>query len=159
MADGELTLADLIDRVQYPVTKEELINALLTESAPTHEVALADRLPQARYQSKREIEDDLEEISRVHEAEIAAAETFEDYLQQVVRHVGDVTHTTKSDYNRVVERIVNIALSLGKLSAGEAHDMRVRLEAAFADVREPMTAVEDPSAPVDPTQDLPRLRT
>ncbi len=159
MADNVAGLDDLINRVEYPVTKEELVNALLAENAGSHEVALADRLPRLRYKSKREVEEDLEEISRVHEAEIAAAETFQDYLEQVIRHVGDVTHTTKASYNSVVDRVVKIAQSQGKLDETQAREMRLKLEAAFADVRGPMTLVEDPSAPLDPTEDLPRIRT
>jgi flagellar motility protein MotE (MotC chaperone) len=159
MADNMAGLDDLINRVEYPVTKEELVNALLAENAGSHEVALADRLPRSRYKSKREVEEDLEEISRVHEAEIAPAETFQDYLEQVIRHVGDVTHTTKASYNSVVDRVVKIAQSQGKLDETQAREMRLKLEAAFADVRGPMTLVEDPSAPLDPTEDLPRTRT
>jgi Protein of unknown function (DUF2795) len=158
MGEGEFSLRELINRVEYPVTKEELVNELLVENAPTPELALADRLPRVRYRNKREVEADLEEISHVHEAEIAGAQTFEDYLEQVLRHVGDVTHTTKASYNQVVDRVVKIALSLGKLDAAQAHDMRRSLEAAFADIRETMTEVEDNSAPVDPGQDLPHIR-
>ena len=158
MAETRQILGDLIERVEYPVTKEELINGLLTANAPTYEVALADRLPRTEYRRKLEVEQDLEEISRIRESDIAAAETFDDYLDQVLKHVGDVKHTTKASYNAVVDGVLKIAGALGKLDQAEAKRLRMRLEGAFADLRQPMSKVMDDSAPLDPNEDLPRFR-
>jgi hypothetical protein len=158
MADTQHEVEAYISHVVFPATKEELINGLLTRQAPGRMVALVERLPQNRYESSRELRRDLEEVFHVHESEVAPARTYEDFLAVVLRHVGDVRHTTKDAYNRVVEHVIHIAERQGTLDPLSARSMQQRLEAAFADLRGTMSEVYDYLAPVDPRDDQPRVR-
>jgi hypothetical protein len=143
--------------VVFPATKEELINGLLARGAPGRMVALVDRLPGDRYDSLRQVREDLEEISKVHAREVAPARTYEDFLAVVVRHVGDIRHVTKDRFNRVVAHVIHIAEQQGTLDRTGAEAMRQRLEAAFADLRGTMSEVYDFNAPINPGEDLPRV--
>jgi Protein of unknown function (DUF2795) len=158
MADAEHEVEAYVSHIAFPATKEELINGLLVKNAPGRMVALVERLPQARYESRRHLREDLEEISRVHASEVAPARTYDDFLAVVLRHVGDVGHTTKEAYNRVVEHVIRIAQRQGTLDSDAASAMQQRLEAAFADLRGTMSEVYDYQAPIDPRGDLPRTQ-
>jgi hypothetical protein len=151
-------IEEYIDHVVFPVTKEELINGLLAGNAPGRIVAIVERLPQPRYETREQLLTDIEEVSRVHAHEVAQARTYEDFLAVVLRHVGDIQHTTKEAYNRVVAHVIHTARHQGILDENTARQMEQRLEAAFAELREPMTEVYDYEAPIDPRDDLPRLR-
>jgi hypothetical protein len=94
----------------------------------------------------------------VHAREVRAAHTYDDFLAIVLRHVGDVRHTTKEAYNRVVEHVIHIAQQQGTLDSADARAMQLRLDAAFADLRGTMTEVYDYRAPIDPHGDLPRTQ-
>jgi AcrR family transcriptional regulator len=147
-----------VAHIAFPASKEELINGLLVRNAPARMVALVERLPQARYDSRRHLRQDLEEVSRVHAREVAPARTYDDFLAVVLRHVGDIHHATKDAYNRVVEHVIHIARQQGTLDSAESRTMQERLEAAFADLRGTMSEVYDYRAPIDPHGDLPRTQ-
>lgn len=158
MIDSQSDVSRYIRRIAFPVTKEELINGLLAEDAPGDEVSLVERLPKREYATADEVFDDLREISEVHRDEVAAARTYDDYVELVIRHVGDVAHSTKDSYNRVVARIIRIAQEQGKLSPEESRSFEQRLDGAFSDLRGSMSEVTDDAAPVDPRDDLPHMR-
>jgi hypothetical protein len=94
----------------------------------------------------------------VHAREVAPARTYDDFLAVVLRHVGDVRHTTKDAYNRVVAHVMHIAERQGTLDRAGAQRMQQRLDAAFADLRGTMSEVYDNRAPIDPLDDLPKMR-
>ena len=142
--------------VVFPATKEELINGLLARGAPGRMVALVERLPGDRYASQQHLREDLEEISRLHAREVAPARTYDDFLAVVLRHVGDIRHTTKERFNRVVAHVIHIAEQHDILDRAGAEQMQQRLEAAFADLRGTMSEVYDTRAPINPRDDLPR---
>jgi hypothetical protein len=121
-------------------------------------VALVERLPQDRYDSRRHLRQDLEEVSHVHAQEVALARTYDDFLAVVLRHVGDIRHTTKDAYNRIVAHVIHLAQEQGTLEGTDSRAMQQRLEAAFSDLRGSMSAVYDELAPVDPHEDLPRTQ-
>ncbi|HEX6509081.1 MAG TPA: DUF2795 domain-containing protein [Chloroflexota bacterium] len=156
MTETEHEVEEYVSHIVFPATKEELVNGLLVRNAPARMVALVERLPQTRYDSRPHLRQDLDEVSRVHAREVAPARTYDDFLAVVLRHVGDVRHTTKESYNRVVEHVIHIAQQQRTLSNAEARTMQLRLDAAFADLRGSMTEVYDNSAPIDPHRDLPR---
>lgn len=156
MSETEHEVEAYVAHIAFPATKEELINGLLVRNAPGRMVALVERLPQARYESREHLRRDLDEVSEVHAREVASARTYEDFLAVVLRHVGDVGHTTKEAYNQVVSHVIHIAQRQGTLDRAQSHAMQQRLEAAFADLRGSMTDVYDYQAPVDPHRDLPR---
>jgi len=147
-----------LGRVKLPVTKEELINGLLVSEAPGFEIALIERLPRTRYESRSVLLLDLEEISHVHGNEVAQATGYDDYLRLVLEHVGDIGHATKVVFNRTAEAVARSAQIQGRLSLEEAEALRDRLDSEFARLRGSMTDVTDGAAPVDPRQDLPRYR-
>ncbi|HLJ66527.1 MAG TPA: hypothetical protein VKX16_04120 [Chloroflexota bacterium] len=155
MTETEHEVEAYVAHVGFPVSKEELINGLLVSDAPARMVALVERLPLDRYESRPQLRQDLHEVSRVHAREVAPARSYDEFLAVVLRHVGDVRHTTKEAYNRVVEHVVDIAERQGTLSGAAGRAMRQQLEAAFADIRGSMSAVYDDRAPVDPRGDLP----
>ena len=159
MFDLELEIIKYVERIEYPVSKEEIINGLLADNAPAYEVALVDRLPHKAYESSRAVLGDLAEVTRIHGDEIQAAQSYEDYLQLVIRHVGDVAHATKEVFNATAARIVRMAERMGKLTDSQAREIELRLDAAFANLRGSMSTVTDDSAPTDPREDLPRLRS
>lgn len=144
-----------MSRIAFPATKEELINGLLVNNAPGRMVALVERLPRARYDSRRSLRRDLEEVTRVHAQEVAHARSYDDFQAVVLRHVGDVRHATKAAYNQVVEHVIHIAKQQGTLDEAEARAFEQRLDAEFADLRGTMSEVEDDQAPIDPHKDLP----
>jgi hypothetical protein len=158
MAETQHEVEEYVAHLEFPVTKEELINGLLATGAPGRMVALVERLPEDRYDSRLDLRNDLEEVSRVHAREVAPARTYDEFLRLVIRHVGDVQHTTKDAYNRVVEHVIHVAEQQGTLDSATAQQMRQRLEAAFADLRGTMSEVFDDRAPVDPRDDLPKVR-
>lgn len=158
MAEAQHEVEAYVAHVVFPTTKEELINGLLAGDAPARMVALVERLPQDRYGSGAELRRDLEEVSRVHAREVAPARTYDDFLAVVIRHAGDVRHTTKEAFNRVVAHVVHIAERQGTLDRAAAHQMQQRLEAAFADLRGSMSEVYDDRAPINPRDDLPEVR-
>jgi hypothetical protein len=158
MAEAQHEVEEYVAHLEFPVTKEELINGLLATSAPGRMVALVERLPAHDYHSRQELRRDLEEVSRVHAREVALAHTYDDFLAVVIRHVGDMRHTTKDAFNRVVAHVVHIAELQGTLDSAGAQQMQQRLEAAFADLRGTMSEVFDDQAPVDPLEDLPKVR-
>jgi hypothetical protein len=158
MAETEHEVEAYMSHIVFPASKEELINGLLVRNAPARMVALVERLPQARYDSRHHLRQDLEEVSRVHAREVGAARTYDEFLAVVLRHVGDVHHATKEAYNRVVEHVIHIAQQQGTLDRAESRTMQARLEAAFADLRGTMSEVYDYQAPIDPHGDLPRTR-
>jgi hypothetical protein len=158
MTEAQHEVEGYVAHVIFPATKEELINGLLARDAPARMVALVERLPQDRYGSQRELRRDLEEVSNVHAREVASARSYDDFLAVVLRHTGDIRHTTKEAYNRVVAHVTHIAQQQGTLDAAGARAMEQRLDAAFADLRRPMSEVYDDRAPIDPRQDLPRER-
>lgn len=159
MTDAQHEVEEYISHVLFPAGKEELINGLLVRDAPARMVALVERLPRSRYEHRRELRADLEEVSRVHANEVAKARTEEDFLAVVLRHVGDVRHTTKEAYNRVVAHVIHIAQQQGTLSGPDARAMEQHLDAAFADLRGSMSEVYDDRAPTDPRRDLPRTQS
>jgi hypothetical protein len=158
MSEAQHEVEEYVARLIFPVTKEEIINGLLTSSAPGRMVALVERLPEDRYSSREHLRHDLEEVSRVHAREVAMAHTYDDFLGVVIRHVGDMRHTSKDAYNRVVAHVIHIAEFQGTLDDTGAQQMQQRLEAAFADLRGTMSEVFDDRAPVDPHDDLPKVR-
>jgi hypothetical protein len=158
MADAQHEVEAYVSHIAFPASKEELINGLLVRNAPARMVALVERLPQSRYDSREQLRADLEEVSRVHAREVREARTYDEFLAVVLRHVGDVRHTTKDAYNRVVEHVIHIAERQGTLDSAEARAMHQRLEAAFADLRGTMSEVYDDRAPIDPHRDLPRTQ-
>jgi hypothetical protein len=158
MADAQHEVEAYVSHIAFPASKEELINGLLVRNAPARMVALVERLPQSRYDSREQLRADLEEVSRVHAREVRVARTYDEFLAVVLRHVGDVRHTTKDAYNRVVEHVIHIAERQGTLDSAEARGMEQRLEAAFADLRGTMSEVYDDRAPIDPHRDLPRTQ-
>jgi hypothetical protein len=158
MAETEHEVEAYVSQIAFPATKEELINGLLVRNAPGRMVALVERLPQARYDSRQRLRQDLDEVSQVHAQEVAPARSYDDFLAVVVRHVGDVGHTTKEAYNQVVEHVIHVAQQQGTLDSAESRAMQQRLEAAFADLRGTMSDVYDYGAPVDPHGDLPRTQ-
>ncbi|MGI8827177.1 MAG: DUF2795 domain-containing protein [Chloroflexota bacterium] len=147
-----------LSHVGFPASKEELINGLLARNAPGRMIALVERLPQDHYQGQRDVRHDLEEVSHVHSQEVAPARTYDDFLAVVLRHVGDIHHTSKEAYNRIVEHVIHIAEQQGTLDRSDARAMEQRLDAAFADLRGTMSEVYDYRAPINPRQDLPRER-
>lgn len=149
---------EYVSHVVFPATKEELINGLLVANAPGRMVALVERLPRDRYLDLESLRQDLNEVSSVHAREVAQAHTYDDFLAVVLRHVGDVRHTTKEAYNRVVEHVIHIAQRHGTLDAHAAREMQQRLEAEYAELRGTMSEVFDDSAPVNPSADLPKIR-
>lgn len=156
MANAQHEVETYVSHITFPASKEELINGLLVGNAPGRMVALVERLPQARYNNVEQLRTDLEEVSRVHAQEVKGARSYDDFQAVVLRHVGDVRHTTKEAYNRVVEHVIHVAQRQGTLNSTEARAMQLRLDAAFADLRGTMTDVYDDRAPVDPHRDLPR---
>jgi hypothetical protein len=158
MTDAQHEVEAYVSHIAFPASKEELINGLLVRNAPARMVALVERLPRSRYASRRQLRDDLAEVSRVHALEVRAARTYDEFLALVLRHVGDVRHTTKDAYNRVVEHVIHIAQQQGALDSAAAHAMQQRLEAAFAALRGTMSEVYDDRAPIDPHGDLPRTQ-
>jgi hypothetical protein len=158
MANAQHEVESYISHIVFPASKEELINGLLVRDAPARMVALVERLPRDRYEHRAQLREDLEEVSRVHAREVRAARTYDDFLAVVLRHVGDVRHTTKEAYNRVVEHVIHIAQQQGTLSGPEAREMQIRLDAAFADLRGTMSSVYDDLAPIDPHGDLPKTQ-
>jgi hypothetical protein len=155
--DTQHEVEDYISHVVFPATKEELINGLLVNNAPARMVALVERLPRDRYLHRQELRTDLEEVSRVHAAEVVQAQTYEDFLAVVLRHVGDVRHVTKEAYNRVVDHVIHIAERQGTLDARAARKMRERLDAEYAELRGSMSDVYDYQAPINPRADLPKF--
>jgi hypothetical protein len=147
-----------VSHIAFPASKEELVNGLLVRNAPARMVALVERLPQTRYDTRRHLRQDLEEVSRVHARDVASARTYDDFLAVVLRHVGDVHHTTKDAYNRVVEHVIHLAQQQGTLDRAASRAMQEQLEAAFADLRGTMSEVYDYQAPIDPHRDLPRTQ-
>jgi hypothetical protein len=158
MADAQHEVEAYVSHIAFPASKEELVNGLLVRDAPARMVALVERLPRDRYDGRRQLREDLEEVSRVHAREVSEARTYDEYLAVVLRHVGDIRHTTKEAYNRVVEHVIHIAERQGTLDSAHARAMQLRLDAAFADLRGTMTEVYDYRAPIDPHGDLPRTR-
>ena len=159
MADAQHEVEAYVSHIAFPASKEELINGLLVRDAPARMVALVERLPGNRYDSRRHLREDLEEVSRVHAREVGTARTYDEFLAVVLRHVGDVRHTTKEAYNRVVEHVIHISQQQGTLIGAEARAMQQRLDAAFADLRGTMSEVYDDRAPIDPHGDLPRTQS
>lgn len=158
MADAQHEVETYVSHVVFPASKEELVNGLLVRDAPARMVALVERLPRDRYDSRRQLRDDLEEVSQVHAREVREARSYDDFQAVVLRHVGDVRHTTKEAYNRVVDHVIHIAQQQGTLSSTEARAMQQQLDAAFADLRGTMSEVYDYQAPIDPHRDLPRTQ-
>lgn len=158
MPETEHEVETYVSHIAFPSTKEELINGLLVRDAPGRMVALVERLPRSRYDSLQQLRQDLAEVAQVHAQEVEPARTYEEFLAVVIRHVGDVDHTSKDAYNRVVEHVIHIAQRQGTLNAADGHAMQQRLEAAFAELRGTMSEVYDYQAPVDPRGDLPRNR-
>jgi hypothetical protein len=156
MADTEHEVEAYVSHIAFPVTKEELINGLLVRNAPGRMIALVERLSLDSYDSQQHLRQDLEEVSVVHAREVAQARTYDDFLAVVLQHVGDIRHTTKEAYNRVVAHVIHIAQGQGTLNATDSHAMQQRLEAAFADLRGSMSSVYDDGAPIDPHKDVPR---
>lgn len=157
MADTQREVEAYVANVAFPTTREELINGLLSKEAPGRMVALVERLRDARYRSLQHLLDDLAEVSRVHAREVAAARTYDEFLAVVIRHVGDVGHATKDAYNRVVAHVVAIAEHQGTLEESAARALQQRLEGEFAGLRGTMTEVYDDKAPINPSDDLPKL--
>jgi len=123
MPEAQLEVEAYVSHIAFPASKEELINGLFVRDAPARMVALVERLPQDRY---------------------------DDFIAVVLRHVGDVRHSTKEAYNRVVEHVIHIAQRQGTLDSAASRTMQERLEATFADLRGTMTEVYDYQAPIDP---------
>jgi hypothetical protein len=157
MAATQHEVEAYVANVIFPTTKEELINGLLSNDAPGRMVALVERLPDDRYKSLGDLLRDLEEVSKIHAREVASARTYEDFLAVVLRHVGDVQHSTKDAFNRVVAHVIQVAERQGTLKGAPAREVEQRLMAAFADLRGTMSEVYDDQAPIDPRDDLPRV--
>ena len=132
MAEAEHEVEAYVSNIIFPVTKEELINGLLVNDAPGRMVAVVERLPEDRYDNRQDLRRDLAEVSHVHAREVSPARSYDDFLAVVIRHVGDVRHTTKEAYNGVVEHVVHIAQQQGNLDAESARAMQQRLEAALS---------------------------
>ena len=158
MANAQHEVEEYVSHLAFPAAKEELINGLLAGQAPVRMIALVERLPRDRYADLQSLREDLEEVSRVHASEVSPARTYDDFLAVVIRHVGDLQHTTKDAYNRVVAHVIHIAEQQDILDEASAQAMRQRLEAAFADLRSTMSEVYDDRAPIDPRNDMPMMR-
>jgi hypothetical protein len=159
MSEIRHEVEDYIKQIDFPVTKEELINGLLVRNAPGRLIVLVERLPRDQYDHRQDLRRDLAEIDHFHAREIAQANSYEEFLAVVLEHVGDIRHTTKAAYNRVVERVMYIAVEQGSLRLSDARSMELRLIAAFADLRGTMDEVYDEKAPINPEEDLPRTRS
>jgi hypothetical protein len=158
MVNAQHEVEGYISHIVFPASKEELINGLLVGNAPARMVTLVERLPRDHYENHLRLREDLEEVSRVHAREVRTAHSYDDFQALVLRHVGDVRHTTKDAYNRVVEHVIYTAQQQATLSDVEARTMEQRLDAAFADLRGTMSRVYDDRAPVDPYRDLPQTQ-
>lgn len=144
----------MISDWQLPATREELVNQLLVRNAPTAMIAVVERLPSERYESMETLRADLEEISSLDISEIKGT-SYEELLELVVRNVGDVDHATKATYHAVVSSVIAGVRQQGKVSSSELGELQTRLEAAFADLRRPMSETYNYEAPRDPKFDLP----
>ena len=158
MAEALHEVEEYAADVQFPVSKEELVNGLLAGEAPRRMIALVERLPLASYKDREHLRNDLEEVSRLHAREVAAAHSDDEFLALVLRHVGDVRHVSKEAFNRVAEHVVHLARQHGQVDAAGAHRLLLHLEAAFADLRGTMSEVYDYKAPENPRDDLPERR-
>jgi hypothetical protein len=158
MSETEHEVEAYLSHIEFPVTREELINGLLVRDAPGRMIALVERLPKARYHERAEVRRDLVEIDQVHARELAGARSYEELLAVVLRNVGDVRYATKETYNRVVQRVIHVAQQQGTLGPAEARAMELRLDATFADLRGTMPEVYDERVPTNPHDDLPRRR-
>lgn len=156
MEDTEHEVETYVSHLDFPLTREELINGLLVRDAPGRMIALVERLAESRYNTREDLRRDLTELSQVHAREVEPARSYDDFLAVVRRHVGDVTYATKEEYNRVVENVVHIAQQQGTLDRTGADQMQQQLEGAFAHLRGAMSEVYDYQAPIDPHADLPR---
>jgi hypothetical protein len=157
MADTQREVEAYVTTLAFPITKEEIINGLLSMEAPGRMVALVEHLPETRYRSLQQILEDVAEVGRVHSKDVASARTYEDFLAVVLRHVGDIRHTTKESFNRVVSQVLAMAEHQHILDEEAARGLEPRLQAAFAERRGSMSEVFDDAAPVDPHDDLPRI--
>ena len=72
MAEALHEVEEYAADVQFPVSKEELVNGLLAGEAPRRMIALVERLPLASYKDREHLRNDLEEVSRLHAREVAA---------------------------------------------------------------------------------------
>jgi uncharacterized protein DUF2795 len=158
MANAQHEVETYVSHLAFPASKEELINGLLAGDAPGRMIALVERLPRASYTNLQVLHEDLEEVSRIHADEVAAARTYEDFLAIVTRHVGDLQHVTKDGFNRVVAHVIHIARQVGTLDRVSAPPMQQKLEAAFAGLRDAMSDVYDDEAPLNPWEDMPDLK-
>ncbi len=158
MANAQHEVEGYVSHLVFPATKEELINGLLAGQAPGRMIALVERLPRDTYEHIKGLREDLEEVSKVHAAEVSPARTYDDFLAVVIRHVGDIQHTTKDAFNRVVANVIHIAERQDVLDEASAHAMQQRLEAAYAELRLTMSKVFDDRAPIDPRNDMPTTR-
>jgi hypothetical protein len=157
MSAAQREAEQYVSTVIFPTTKEEIINGLLASEAPGRVVALVERLPADHYNSSQRLLSDIDEVSRVHIQEVAQARTYEDFLAIVLRHVGDIRHSSKDAFNRVVAHVIHMAEEQLVLDEGTAQRTQQQLEAAFAGLRGTMSEVFDDNAPVDPKEDLPRV--
>lgn len=155
MTDTEQEIEEYVSHIGLPVTKEELVNGLLARNATGRLVGVVERLPRDTYESRDQLLQDLDSLSRVLASEVASATTFEEFLPIVVRHTGDIRYATKDRFNRVVDHVIHLARTSGGLDEKTADSMRDRLEASFADLRGSMTSVTNDAAPIDPWDDLP----
>jgi hypothetical protein len=158
MANAQHEVEGYLSHLIFPATKEELINGLLAGQAPARMIALVERLPRDTYGDLHRLREDLEEVSKVHAAEVSPARTYDDFVALVVRHVGDVQHTTKDAFNRVVAHVIHIAERQDILDEASAHAMQQRLESAYVELRLTMSKVFDDRAPIDPRNDMPTTR-
>lgn len=152
-------LQGYLRRIEFPVSKEELINGLLESEAVGDEIVLVERLPQDEYADLQSLQHDLDDVSRVRSAEVDAVTDYNGYLELVVKHVGDVRHANKHVFNRTVDAIVGVAHRRGRIDAQEVATLRPRLESEFSRLRGSMTDVTNDDAPNDPADDLPSYRT
>ncbi|MEX2237361.1 MAG: DUF2795 domain-containing protein [Dehalococcoidia bacterium] len=156
MPDETRAPIDYAAGVPFPVSKEELINKMLVDRAPASILATYDRLPANQYESLERLRADVEEISRLDISEVAGAKTFEQLLEVVRRNVGDVDHVTKAGYLRVVGAVVEAAKTQGGIASGDLAQIRQKLEAAYVDLRRPMSESYNYDAPRNPNYGLPK---
>jgi hypothetical protein len=148
-------LTDLLAKVRFPVTREELVNQLLVSNAPVSLVSVLERLPADTYQSQDDLKRDVDEISTLDAQEVGNARSYEDLLAIVRRNVGDVDRVSKALYDRVVDAVIEGARQQGNLSNSEIRGMHDRLLASYAELRKPMSETYNYEAPRNPNLDLP----
>ncbi|GAC1528329.1 MAG: hypothetical protein NVS2B16_36100 [Chloroflexota bacterium] len=74
-------------------------------------------MPQARYDGRRHLRRDLDEVTPAQTREVAPGRTDDGFPAVVVRRQRGVSHTTRDAYKQVVARVTHIARQKGRDTA------------------------------------------